>query len=574
MKLSKLFGNRLREDPKDAQLISHKLMLRGGFIRQNAAGIFSYMPLGYKVMQKITQIIREEMDAIDGQEMLMPYVNPKEMWEQTGRYQTIGDELLRFKDRNDHDYVLAMTHEESVAFLAKSELFSYKQFPFMVYQFQLKFRDEPRARGGLIRVREFTMKDAYSFHLNWEDLDKYYYKVFNAYNNVFKRVGLKKFIDVKSDTGMMGGRIAHEFMLVTESGEDTLILCKSCGYRANREVATSNLDQYLEEEKPLELIETPGKKTIEEVAEFLNVPLYKTGKAVFYADDNDNIIFVLIRGDKQVNETKLKNYLKTKYLRFAEDEEIKKIGAVAGYASPLSINDNDKLRIIVDTSILTSNNLVVGANKENYHYKNFNFKRDLNKGEVVEIYQVEQGEKCPKCGKPLKVTRGIEIGNIFQLGDKYTKAYNIQVLDENGKKITPLMCSYGIGVGRLAAAIIEESHDKFGMIWPKSVAPMDIHILPLTKKEEVFKFAFDLYDELRKEGFDCIIDDRKESPGVKFNDADLIGIPLQVIISDKTYKEGEIEIKIRKTGERKRIKIHEYTYEMVEKIKNIYATID
>lgn len=573
MKLSKLFGNRLREDPKDAQLISHKLMLRAGFIRQNASGIFSYMPLGFKVMQKITQIIREEMDAIDGQEMLMPFVNPKEMWEQTGRYQSIGSELLRFKDRNEHDYVLAMTHEEAVSFLAKSELFSYKQFPFMVYHFQLKFRDEPRARGGLIRVREFTMKDAYSFHLNWEELDQYYYKVHKAYMNIFKRAGLKKFIDVQSDTGMMGGRIAHEFMLITESGEDTLILCDSCGYRANREVATCKLDEYKEEEMPLELVETPGKKTIEEVAQFLNVPLYKTGKAVFYADDQDNIIFVLIRGDKQVNETKLKNYLKTKFLRFAEDEEIKAIGAVAGYASPLSIKDNDKLRIIVDVSVLTSTNLVVGANKENYHYKNFNFKRDLNKGEIVEIFQVEENDKCPECGKPLTVTRGIEIGNIFQLGDKYTKAYNIQVLDENGKKVTPIMCSYGIGVGRLAAAIIEESHDEYGMIWPKSVAPLDMHILPLTKKEEVFKFAYELYDELKKEGYDCIIDDRKESPGVKFNDADLIGLPLQIIISDRNFKEGFVEVKVRRTNERKKIEIKSYLCEMVEKIKNIYNTI-
>ena len=318
-----------------------------------------------------------------------------------------------------------------------------------------------------------------------------------------------------------------------------------------------------------------GKRSpFSEVLGTLFSPLYKTGKAVFYADDQNNIIFVLIRGDKQVNETKLKNYLKTKFLRFAEDDEIKAIGAVAGYASPLSIKDSDKLRIIVDTSILTSNNLVVGANKEGYHYKNFNFKRDLNKGEIVEIFQVEQYDKCPECGKPLKVTRGIEIGNIFQLGDKYTRSYNIQVLDENGKKVIPLMCSYGIGIGRLAAAIIEESHDKFGMIWPKAVAPLDIHILPLTKKKEIFDFAYQLYDELKKEGFDCIIDDRKESPGVKFNDADLIGLPLQIIISDKNYKEGNIEVKVRRTNERKKIEIKSYLCEMVVKIKNIYNTID
>lgn len=545
MLLSKLFGNRLKEAPKDAQIISNILLYRAGFIRQNASGIFSIMPLGFRVINKITNIIREEMNKIDGQEVLLPSLNPKEMWEKTGRYQSIGPELFRFKDRNEKDMVLAMTHEEAVAFLAKSELFSYKQIPFMIYQFQLKYRDEPRPRGGLIRVREFTMKDAYSFHIDKDELNEYYYKVHKAYENVFKRVGLKNFISVKSDVGMMGGKLAHEFMLISENGEDTLIICENCGYKANREVAQAFFPPETDEKKKEELVHTPDKSTIEDVANFLKVPLNKTGKALFYFDEDKNqIIFITIRGDLNLNETKLKNYLKTKNIRFATEEEIKSIGCIPGFASIKGINKNDNLRIIIDKSIISSRNIVVGANKKDYHYINYNLSEDLSQYEVADLYEVNENLLCPECKKNLSIKRGIEIGNIFQLGDKYTKSYDIKILDKEGKSIIPEMCSYGIGIGRLMAAIVEESHDDYGIIWPLSVAPFDIHIISLLKNEN--NLAENIYTELRNNGIDVLFDDRNESAGVKFSDADLIGIPYQLIISEKNLKNNQIELRYRK----------------------------
>ncbi len=550
MKLSKLLGNRLREAPKDSEIISHQLLYRAGYIRQNAAGIYSYLPLAYRVMKKIMEIIREEMDLIDGQEVLLPLVNPKEMWEQTGRYNDIGSELVRFKDKSNKDFVLAMTHEEAVAFLGKSELFSYKQFPFMIYQFQLKYRDEHRPRGGLIRVKEFTMKDAYSFHIDENDLDNYYYKVYQAYNNIFDRVGMKNYVSVQSDTGMMGGKIAHEFMCVTDSGEDSLVLCSSCDYKANEEIATSILKKDVEQEQKLEEVNTPNVESIEEVSSFLNISEKKTGKVVFYTDENKNIFLVMIRGDYEVNDVKLKNYLRVRELNFADHSQIESIGCVPGYASPLDINDFSKVRVIIDSSITKTSNIVVGANKKDYHLKNFNYGRDFNDGEVVDIRAVKEGDICPKCGNQLMLKRGIEIGNIFQLGDKYTNAYDIKVLDQNGKSVVPKMCSYGIGIGRLLGSLVEDCHDENGIVWPSSVAPFHVHIILLSKKVESKKKADELYMWLKENKIEVLYDDRKESPGVKFNDADLIGIPVHMIISDKNLKDNKMEIKSRKTGER------------------------
>ncbi|MCX8058266.1 MAG: proline--tRNA ligase [Spirochaetes bacterium] len=546
MLLSKIFGNRLKEAPKDAQIISHILLYRAGFIRQNASGIYSIMPLGFKVTNKIINIIREEMNKIDGQEVLLPSINPKEMWEKTGRYQSIGPELFRFKDRNEKDMVLAMTHEEAVSFLAKTELFSYKQIPFMIYQFQLKYRDEPRPRGGLIRVREFTMKDAYSFHIDKEELNKYYYEVHRAYENVFTRVGLKNFISVRSDVGMMGGKLAHEFMLLSENGEDTLIICDKCGYKANREIAQAFFPEEKEELKKEEEVYTPNKSTIEDVAKFLNIPLHKTGKALFYYDeDNKKIIFITIRGDLNLNETKLKNYLKTKNIRFATDEEIKSIGCVPGFSSIKNIdNSNNNIRVILDKSILSIKNFVVGANKKDYHILNFNLGDHIEKYEIADLYEVNENLNCPECKSKLSIKRGIEIGNIFQLGDKYTKSYDIKVLDKDGKAIIPEMCSYGIGIGRLMAAIAEESHDDYGLIWPITVSPFEIHFISLLKNNN--EFVENIYKDLKKNGIDVLYDDRDESPGVKFSDADLIGTTFQLIISEKNLKNNIIELRYRK----------------------------
>jgi len=570
MKLSKLLGNRLKEAPKDASLISHILLYRAGYIRQNAAGIYSYLPLAYKTMKKIIDIVREEMDKVDGQEVLLPSMNPREMWDKTGRYQSICSELIRFQDRNEKDYVLAMTHEEAVAFLGKSELFSYKQIPFMIYQFQLKFRDEPRSRGGLVRVREFTMKDAYSFHLDDKDLQEYYYKVHEAYSNIFSRTGLKNYISVQSDVGMMGGKLAHEFMLLCDDGEDTLIICPECEYKANKEIARCRLEEFREKPLPMEKVHTPGQKTIEQVAGFLDKKIEQTGKAVFYYDDtNEQLIFVLIRGDLEVNETKLKNRLKSKEIRFATDEEILKTGAYPGYASILNLKSSDGLKILIDESVLTSDNLVVGANEKDYHYINFNLKRDYPDAEIFDLYSVPENSVCPECGNKLKLSKGIEIGNIFQLGDKYTKSYEIQVLDQDGKPQTPMMCSYGIGIGRLLASVVEESHDENGIIWPMSIAPFQVHLLCLSKKEDAARKASDdLYKELLEQGIEVLYDERKESPGIKFADADLIGIPVQIIISDRNIETGEFEIRLRKSKDSRNLS---YSSDYIKEIKNIIS---
>lgn len=554
MYLQKLFGQRLKDDPKDAEIVSHKLLVRAGYLRQNATGIYSYLPLLQRVLLKISEIVREEMDAIDGQEILMPLAQPKEMWEKTGRYQTIAQELLRFKDRWDKEMVLAMTHEEAVSYLAKSELISYRQLPCMVYQIQLKFRDEPRCRGGIIRVREFTMKDGYSFHRDEKCLDNYYKKVYRAYERIFHRVGLKKVLVVQADPGMMGGRISHEFMLDTPNGEDTIVYCPECDYKANKEVATAQIDGHPEDLKELCKVETPDKKTIADVAAYLKVPEYKTVKAVFYADDKNNVYLVLIRGDRGVNETRLRKLIGSGFLRFAEEDEIKRFGAVPGYASSRGLKTG--IKIFVDRTVLSSNNLVAGANEQGYHYINFNWQRDhgleeLSDVRIEDFAEVEENDRCPMCGEKLKVTRGIEIGNIFQLGDKYTRAYDVRVLDEAGKTFYPVMGCYGIGIGRLAGSVVEESHDDNGIIWPISISPFEVEIIALNQKnKDVLSEATKIYNQLKEDGFDILLDDREESAGVKFADADLIGVPIQIIVSEKLIAEKKFEIKLRSNNNR------------------------
>jgi len=548
MRMSKLVGRRIKEDPKDAKTASHKFLIRGGYIRPVSAGIYSLLPVGKRITTKIEKIIREEMDAIEGQEVLMPVVLSRELWDESGRYESVGPELLRFKDRNEKEMLLGMTHEEAVVHLTRSEVNSYKQLPVMLYQIQTKYRDEARPRAGLIRVREFTMKDAYSFHTSQECLEEYYQRAHQAYENIFKRLGMDNVVSIEANSGMMGGSISHEFMSVTDCGEDTLFLSPDRSYRANREIATAAWKYVSDAPLELEKVHTPEKKTIEDVAEFLGLKPENTGKAVFYVDENGKLVFAMIRGDIEVNESKLRNYLKVNQLEFANDEQIRSVGAEPGYASPLSL-DAEKIRIVVDNSIPGSSNLVVGANEPDFHYKNFNFDRDLGKAEITDLATVREGDPCPLTGEPLEMKRGIEVGNIFQLGTKYSEPMNCNYLDQNGKSKPMIMGCYGIGVGRSMAAVVEDSNDKWGPIWPITIAPYQIQICALNpNKEGVADTADGIYQQLMQHNIEVLYDDRGEKAGFMFNDADLLGIPFRIVISPKTVVNNQVEFKRR--GER------------------------
>ncbi|MFH2133168.1 MAG: proline--tRNA ligase [bacterium] len=554
MRLSQLLGRSIRETPRDAVTISHIYLMRGGYARPVSTGIYSLLPLGRKITKKIEQIIREEMDRVDGQEILMPLVLPAELWEESGRYQSVGSELLRFQDRNEKQMVLGMTHEEAVVHLVRTEINSYKQLPFMVYQIQTKYRDEARPRAGLLRVREFRMKDGYSFHVNSEDLDAYYERVHGAYSRIFRRLGMKEVISIQSDTGMMGGSIAHEFMAVADAGEDTIFVTEYGSYKANREVATSAVEFAGADPLPLKKVSTPDMKTIEGLATFLGIETAQTGKAVFYADSAGKLYFIVIRGDFEVNETKLANHLQVSDLQFAEDSQIAAIGAVPGYASPMNLN-LDKVRVVFDHSARHSANLVVGANEKDFHYLNFNFVRDMGdlaeKVEVADIANAREGDPDPLDGLPLIMKRGIEVGNIFQLGTKYSDLMNCRFLDPKGKSQPMFMGCYGIGVERSMASVIEQSHDKYGPLWPFSIAPFEVHLCALNiNKEGVGEAAEKLYAEMVQAGLDVLFDDRNEKAGSAFNDADLIGVPFRLIISPKNFENGQVEFKTR-DGKRK-----------------------
>ena len=560
MRLSKLIGQRIKEAPRDAQSASHIFLIRGGYCRPVSTGIYSLLPLGARICAKIEAIIREEMDAIDGQEILMPVVLPAELWEESGRYQSVGPELLRFKDRNDKAMLLAMTHEEAVCHLARTELNSYKQLPAMVYQIQTKYRDEARPRAGLIRVREFTMKDAYSFHASDECLEAYYERCHQAYENIFRRVGLSECISIEADSGMIGGAVSHEFMAIADSGEDTIFASPDGSYKANRECAVSNLAYNDTAPLPLEKVHTPGTKTIEDVAAFLGIDPAQTGKAVFYTDSEDNLVFVCIRGDIDVNEAKLKKILQSPQLTFASDEAIQAAGAEPGYASLLSI-DCEKIRVVVDRSFAQSANLVVGANEADHHMTGFNYGRDLDEDTraaipVEDIATVREGDPCPVTGEPLRMLKGIEEGNIFQLGTKYSKAMSCTFLDRNGKTQPFIMGCYGIGVGRTMASVVEQNHDDYGPVWPMAIAPYQVHLCALNiKKEPVREAAEKLYAELQAAGVDVLFDDRGEKAGFMFNDADLIGVPLRLIVSPKTLAEGQVEFKRRNSRDKTMLEI-------------------
>ena len=577
MKLSYLFGETLREAPADADFISHQLLLRAGYIRQLGTGIFSYLPLARRVMDKIENIMREELNAIGGQEMTMPVVHPAEIWQETGRWYQIGSEMGRMKDSTGRDMVLAMTHEEVVTSLVRDIIHSYRQLPALIYHIQTKWRDEPRSRGGLIRVREFTMKDSYSLDKDWEGLDKQYWAHYRAYFNIFNRCALPT-IAVESDVGMMGGKQAHEFMYLTPIGEDTLVLCDACGYTSNRQVATfQKPEPEPEEPQPLEKVATPGTKTIEDLADFLNIPQSKTAKAVFMVatitegqEDVEKFIFAVVRGDMDMNETKLTNAVKAKELRPAREEEIKAIGAEPGYGSPIGVDRRDVI-LVVDDLVAKSPNLVAGANEEGYHFLNVNYGREFAADIVADIVSVADGYACPHCGAPLRTVRGVEVGNIFKLGTRYSAAMGALFQDQDGERKPVIMGSYGIGVGRLMASVVEEYNDKFGIIWPISIAPYQVHIVALRGG---FDVAEQLYQDLWDAGVEVLYDDRTEpSPGEKFNDADLIGMPLRITVGGRSLKKGGVELKRRSEKELALVPLDEIVVRVQDEIRAMEAEI-
>ena len=554
MRMTRLFSQTLREAPADAQVASHVLLLRAGYIRQLASGIFSYLPLAHRALGKIEEIIRGAMDAIGGQEIKMPVVHAADVWKASGRYEEYDESLTRFHDRHGRDMVLATTHEEIVADLASREIRSYRQLPAMVYHFQTKWRDEARPTSGLLRVREFTMKDSYSLDAAQEGLEAQYRAHYQAYFDIFRRCGLPVRA-VRSDVGMMGGSAAHEFMYLNEVGENTLALCDACGYAANTEVARfAKAAAAAEEPAPLERVATPGAATIAELAAFLDVPARRTAKAVFLVgrfkaaeaggEATERLVLAVIRGDLEVNEIKLANAAGALSLRPAHDEEIAAAGAVPGYASPMGL-EGDTL-VVADDSVVSSPNLVSGANEAGYHVRNVNHGRDWQADIVDDIALAEAGHACPVCGAPLRIARGVEVGNIFQLGTRYSDALGASFLDEQGRERPVIMGSYGIGVGRLLACVAEEHHDDNGLSLPVTVAPYQVHLVSLAKGEGPVQAAAEaLYEELTSAGVEVLYDDRPENPGVKFNDADLIGCPVRVTVGDRGLKKGTLEVKLR-----------------------------
>jgi prolyl-tRNA synthetase len=550
MRLSQLFFTTLRDDPADAEMVSHRLLVRGGYVRQLGSGIYSLLPLGFRVNKRVEQVIREEMDRIGCQEIEMPVVHPADVWRASGRYDAVGPELGRFKDRNGRDMVLAMTHEEVVGLLLADVIKSYRQLPVQLYHFQTKWRDEPRARGGLIRVREFVMKDAYSCDRDDEGLDASYWAQHGAYVRIFERLGLET-IAVSSDVGMMGGSQAHEFMVLNPAGEDVLVICEACGYAANRQVAVvPKSDPEPEDVLPLEEVATPGTTTIASLAQFLGIGPERTAKAAFFLAGDGRLITAIVRGDYEVNETKLVNATKaTGGLRPATLEEIKAAGMEPGYGSPIGAHDTI---VVVDDLVARSPNLVAGANREGYHYRNVNVGRDFTPDVVTDITNAQEGDPCPQCGMAVILRNGIEVGNIFKLGTKYTDAAGATYLGEDGREHPIVMGSYGIGVGRNVACIVEAHHDDKGIIWPAEVAPYAAHLVAIgaARDPQVGELADRLHELSIEAGREILYDDRDESPGVKFTDAELLGMPWILTVSPRSLAAGGVEVTERATGER------------------------
>ncbi len=563
MKMRNLVGERFKERPSDCVVDSHALMVRGGYIKQVANGIFSLYTPGKRVTAKIEKIIREEMERVDSQEVLFPVVLPGALWMESGRYESVDNTLARFNDRNGTPMVLGMTHEEASVQLVRDWASSYQKYPFSIYQIQTKFRDEARPRAGLIRVREFTMKDAYSFHTSQEDLEAYYDRMYRAYERVYARAGVPEVVAVKADSGMMGGSVSHEYMLLTDIGEDSIVICPECGYRANMEAADCKVKKAEFEDGPLTKVSTPGTKTIDELCAFLKIDPKQTAKAVVYQrNEDDKVIVIMIRGDLELNETKLRNYLGYAVHPANLDESSP---VVAGFIGPVGLSKD--VVLVVDKSLEGEAGLVTGANEENYHYTGFNVARDLPNAEFVDVAKAAEGGICPVCGKhSLTIRRGIEVGNIFQLGTKYTKSMNMTYTDANGEAQFPIMGCYGIGVGRLAASVCEVRRDQYGPIWPITIAPWEVQLCCLRVDDpEVHGLADKLYNDMQDEGIEVMYDDRDIRPGAMFSDADLLGCPVRVVVSPKNLKDNLVEISTRDKSVQLKVQ-KEDTLDTVKKI--------
>ncbi len=555
MYFSKLFVQTLKETPAEAELASHKLMLRAGLIRKLAAGIYSFLPLGYRTIRKIENIVREEMDKSGAQEVLMPTMIPSKLWKETGRWEKYGPELLRIKDRHKRDFCLGPTHEEVITDLVRNQISSYRNLPINLYQIQTKVRDEIRPRFGLMRCREFIMKDAYSFHANAESLEESYQAMFEGYKNMFRRCGLE-FCTVEADSGSIGGSSSHEFMVMANSGEDLVVSCKSCNYAANmekanaREIMNTETEQTNSQKK---LVETPEKKTVEEVTSFLNISPTKLIKTIIFrcisqAEKNKKeLVAALIRGDQEINETKLKNLIGCDEILLASKEEVKEFSKSShGFAGPIDLNG----KIVMDNSLIGLKGGVAGANKENYHYKNIDTSRDFKADTIGDFREVKAGDQCSKCNGELDVKRGIEVGHVFKLGTKYSAAMKATFLDEDGSAKDITMGCYGMGIGRTMAAAIEQNHDERGIIWPMAIAPFEVIVLPMSGKDNAqMELAEEIYKKLTMAGVETILDDRRDRPGAKFKDAELIGFPICVVIGKKTIQNGQVEVKIRHSSE-------------------------
>ena len=568
MRTTNLYAPTLRQTPAEAEVVSHQLMMRAGMIRKAAGGVYTYLPLAWRVLRKIEQIIREEMDAAGGQEIAMPIMQPSELWKETGRWAVYGEEMFRLKDRHDREFCLGPTHEEMVTSLVRDEVRAYKQLPLMLYQIQNKYRDEIRPRFGLMRGREFIMKDLYSFDKDEEGLNLSYKKMYDAYTKIFTRCGLE-FRPVEADNGAIGGGHSHEFTVLADAGESNIAYCSSCDYAASDEKAELTVIKAPEEEQlPLEKVATPDAKTIELVADYLQVPVAKTIKAVAFQTEKDELILTFVRGDHEVNDVKVINAVGAIDLHMADESAITAAGGVAGFMSPIGIKKGTK--IVVDSTVMEMYNAVAGANEVDVHYKNVNPKRDFGEVIVTDIRMIQEGDACPRCGKPVKMTRGIEAGQVFTLGTKYSEALQATFLDENGREKPLIMGCYGIGVSRTMAAAIEQNNDEYGIIWPRAIAPYEVLVVPVNAKTpEQLALAEEIYTELQQAGADVLLDDRKERAGVKFKDADLIGYPLRVTIGPKALEEDQIEVKIRKNGETYNFTREEYKEKVLELLKTL-----
>ena len=547
MRISRLVTRTLRDDPPEAETASHRLMLRAGLIQQVAAGVYAYLPLAWRSLQKIEQIVREEMDAAAGQELRMPALQPMELWEQTGRAAAFGDNMFSLEDRRGRPLALAPTHEEVVTNIVKGNVQSYRDLPVILYQMQTKFRDEPRPRAGLVRVREFTMKDAYSFDADDDGLDDSYQAMAQAYRNVFRRCSIPV-VMAEADSGAIGGKDSHEFLLPTHTGEDTVITCPNCGYAANAEKAEGVYPHHsMPEALPLQEVSTPGIKTIAGLADFLGVSEAQTLKAVFYAADGE-VVFVTVRGDLEVNEVKLKNALHCNELRLADDDEVSTAGLVAGSASAIGITG---IRKIADPSISNGGNFVVGANQADTHFRNANYPRDFDADIITDIALAQPGHQCGQCGETLESTRGVEVGHIFKLGTFFSEALGAYYLDTDGQQQPITMGCYGIGVSRILAAAIEQNHDDQGIVFPPPIAPYQVYLVGLNMSDEtVARAADELYDKLWTAGIETLFDDRTDAAaGVKFNDADLIGLPVRLVVSPRNLRQAAVEMRGRTAEE-------------------------